>query len=296
METTQKQIVLGILAHVDSGKTTLSEAMLYRTGAIRKLGRVDHGDAFLDTDSLEKARGITIFSKQALLKTGSTSITLLDTPGHVDFSTETERTLQVLDYAVLVVSGTDGVQSHTETLWRLLRRYHIPTFVFINKMDLPGPGKEALLGQLSRRLGEGFVDFGAPQAERDEALALCDERLMETMLDAGGLDAEMKALCQEEYTALKKQLEELEQEPESDVLLETLVQTDERNRILWRCMDELAPAYREALYLVYFEGMRHAEAAAVMRKTEKQIADLVYRGRASLRKTLEREGITTWYI
>ena len=145
METTQKQIVLGILAHVDSGKTTLSEAMLYRAGAIRKLGRVDHGDAFLDTDSLEKARGITIFSKQALLKTGSTNITLLDTPGHVDFSTETERTLQVLDYAVLVISGTDGVQSHTETLWRLLRRYHIPTFVFINKMDLPGADRAALL-------------------------------------------------------------------------------------------------------------------------------------------------------
>ena len=122
METTQKQIVLGILAHVDSGKTTLSEAMLYRAGAIRKLrrlGRVDHRDAFLDTDSLEKARGITIFSKQALLTAGNTAITLLDTPGHVDFSTETERTLQVLDYAVLVVSGTDGVQSHNETLWRL---------------------------------------------------------------------------------------------------------------------------------------------------------------------------------
>lgn len=125
METTHKQIVLGILAHVDSGKTTLSEAMLYRSGAIRKLGRVDHKDAFLDTDTLEKARGITIFSKQALLTAGNTDITLLDTPGHVDFSTETERTLQVLDYAVLVVSGTDGVQSHTETLWRLLRRYHV---------------------------------------------------------------------------------------------------------------------------------------------------------------------------
>ena len=189
-EKSEKQLVVGILAHVDSGKTTLSEAMLYRAGSIRRLGRVDNKDAFLDTDTLEKARGITIFSKQALLKTGHTSITLLDTPGHVDFSTETERTLQVLDYAVLVVSGTDGVQSHTETLWRLLRRYHIPTFVFLNKMDLPGPGKEALLGQLSRRLGEGFVDFGAPQTERDEALALCDERLMETMLDAGGLTAE----------------------------------------------------------------------------------------------------------
>lgn len=178
-EKSEKQLVVGILAHVDSGKTTLSEAMLYRTGSIRKLGRVDNKDAFLDTDTLEKARGITIFSKQALLKTGSTNITLLDTPGHVDFSTETERTLQVLDYAVLVISGTDGVQSHTETLWRLLRRYHIPTFVFINKMDLPGPGKEALLSQLSHRLGDGFVDFGAEQAERDEALALCDERLME---------------------------------------------------------------------------------------------------------------------
>ena len=188
-EKSEKQLVVGILAHVDSGKTTLSEAMLYRAGSIRKLGRVDNKDAFLDTDTLEKARGITIFSKQALLKTGSTNITLLDTPGHVDFSTETERTLQVLDYAVLVISGTDGVQSHTETLWRLLRRYHIPTFVFINKMDLPGPGKEALLSQLSHRLGDGFVDFGAEQAERDEALALCDERLMEKMLDAGSLTA-----------------------------------------------------------------------------------------------------------
>ena len=176
METTHKQIVLGILAHVDSGKTTLSEAMLYRSGAIRKLGRVDHKDAFLDTDTLEKARGITIFSKQALLTAGNTDITLLDTPGHVDFSTETERTLQVLDYAVLVVSGTDGVQSHTETLWRLLRRYHVPTFVFVNKMDLPGKSREELLAQLNHRLGEGFVAFDVPQADRDEALALCDEK------------------------------------------------------------------------------------------------------------------------
>ena len=185
MEQEHKQLVIGILAHVDSGKTTLSEAMLYGTGTIRKLGRVDHKDAFLDTDALEKARGITIFSKQALFTAGNTDFTLLDTPGHVDFSTETERTLQVLDYAVLVISGTDGVQSHTETLWRLLRRYRIPTFVFVNKMDLPGPGREALLTQLNRRLGDGFVDFGAEQADRDEALALCDERLMETMLDRG---------------------------------------------------------------------------------------------------------------
>ena len=192
MESTRKQIVLGILAHVDSGKTTLSEAMLYRAGVTRRLGRVDHKDAFLDTDALEKARGITIFSKQALLTAGDTGITLLDTPGHVDFSTETERTLQVLDYAVLVVSGTDGVQSHTETLWRLLRRYHVPTFVFVNKMDLPGMERQELLAQLNRRLGEGFVDFGAEQADRDEALALCDENLMDRMLDAGQLqDADL---------------------------------------------------------------------------------------------------------
>ena len=192
MESTRKQIVLGILAHVDSGKTTLSEAMLYRAGVTRRLGRVDHKDAFLDTDALEKARGITIFSKQALLTAGDTDITLLDTPGHVDFSTETERTLQVLDYAVLVVSGTDGVQSHTETLWRLLRRYHVPTFVFVNKMDLPGMERQELLAQLNRRLGEGFVDFGAEQADRGEALALCDENLMDRMLDAGQLqDADL---------------------------------------------------------------------------------------------------------
>ena len=192
MESTRKQIVLGILAHVDSGKTTLSEAMLYHAGVTRRLGRVDHKDAFLDTDALEKARGITIFSKQALLTAGDTDITLLDTPGHVDFSTETERTLQVLDYAVLVVSGTDGVQSHTETLWRLLRRYHVPTFVFVNKMDLPGMERQELLAQLNRRLGEGFVDFGAEQADRDEALALCDENLMDRMLDAGQLqDADL---------------------------------------------------------------------------------------------------------
>ena len=193
-QNTPKRLVVGILAHVDSGKTTLSEAMLYRSGTIRKLGRVDHKDAFLDTDALEKARGITIFSKQALLSVKNTAVTLLDTPGHVDFSTETERTLQVLDYAVLVISGTDGVQSHTETLWRLLRRYRVPTFVFINKMDLPGPGREALLAQLTHRLGEGFVDFGTDADARNEALALCDERLMEAVLENGALsDAQITA-------------------------------------------------------------------------------------------------------
>ena len=188
MQAQTKSIVLGVLAHVDSGKTTLSEAMLYRAGVIRKLGRVDHRDAFLDTDALERARGITIFSKQALLDAGQTHITLLDTPGHVDFSAEAERTLQVLDYAVLVISGPGGVQSHTETLWQLLRRYRIPTFVFINKMDLPGPTRAELLEQLNRRLGEGFVDFGADPAARDEALALCDERLMDAWLEQGALE------------------------------------------------------------------------------------------------------------
>ena len=188
MQAQTRSIVLGVLAHVDSGKTTLSEAMLYRAGVIRKLGRVDHRDAFLDTDALERARGITIFSKQALLDAGQTHITLLDTPGHVDFSAEAERTLQVLDYAVLVISGPGGVQSHTETLWQLLRRYRIPTFVFVNKMDLPGPTRAELLEQLNRRLGEGFVDFGADCAARDEALALCDERLMDAWLEQGALE------------------------------------------------------------------------------------------------------------
>ncbi len=183
----KKRLVVGMLAHVDSGKTTLAEAMLYRAGAIRKLGRVDHGDAFLDTDRLEKERGITIFSKQALLETEHCGITLLDTPGHADLSPEMERTLQVLDYAILVVSGTEGVQSHTETLWRLLRRYHIPTFLFINKMDLPAPQREQLLAALARSLGDGFVDFSATDAQRDEALAVCDEHLMERYLDAGAL-------------------------------------------------------------------------------------------------------------
>ena len=146
-----KQLVIGVLAHVDAGKTTLSEALLYTAGAIPTLGRVDHRDAYLDTHDLERARGITIFSKQALFRTEGMAVTLLDTPGHVDFSTEMERTLQVLDYAILVISATDGVQAHTETLWRLLRRNHIPTFLFVTKMDLPNPGREAP----SRRPAEG---------------------------------------------------------------------------------------------------------------------------------------------
>lgn len=160
-----KRICVGLLAHVDAGKTTLSEAMLYTGGMIRKLGRVDRGDAFLDTYELEKKRGITIFSKQAVLSWNNMAVTLLDTPGHVDFSAEMERTLQVLDYAVLVISGSDGVQSHTRTLWRLLARYDIPVFIFVNKMDLAEERKEELLSELKDKLDGSCVEFGSADKE-----------------------------------------------------------------------------------------------------------------------------------
>ncbi len=175
----------GLLAHVDAGKTTLSEALLYVSGARRTLGRVDHRDAFLDTHSLERARGITIFSKQALLETRTRMVTLVDTPGHVDFSAEAERTLPVLDCAVLVISGTDGVQAHTLTLWRLLERYHVPTFLFINKMDLPGMEKEKLLAQLQDQLSAGCMDFGTGFDAIAENAAMCDEALLENYLETG---------------------------------------------------------------------------------------------------------------
>ena len=184
-----KQICIGILAHVDAGKTTLSEALLYRAGAIRRLGRVDHQDAFLDTDAMERQRGITIFSKQAVLELGDTRITLLDTPGHVDFSAEMERTLQVLDCAVLVISGTDGVQGHTRTLWDLLERYQVPTFLFINKMDLAGADRGALLAHLKDKLSHGCVDFGNPETCMEEA-AVCDETALERYLDTDTLPDE----------------------------------------------------------------------------------------------------------
>ena len=188
-----KRLVIGILAHVDSGKTTLAEAMLYRAGVLRKLGRVDHRDAFLDTDAMERARGITIFAKQAVLDLPAdaagleeTRLTLLDTPGHVDFSAEAERTLQVLDYAILVVSGTDGVQAHTQTLWNLLARYRVPTFVFVNKMDLPGADRAVRLRELRGRFGDGCVDFGPDaEADRAEALAMASETLMAEVLADG---------------------------------------------------------------------------------------------------------------
>ena len=174
-----KKILVGILAHVDSGKTTLSEAMLYHSGAISKLGRVDSKNSFLDTFSLERSRGITIFSKQALLKYKETDITLIDTPGHVDFSAETERTLQVLDYAILVISATDGVQSHTQTLWKLLAKYKVPCFIFVNKTDLDGADRDVVLYQLKSKLSDGCVDFTLPDDELNENIALCDDVLLE---------------------------------------------------------------------------------------------------------------------
>ena len=190
-----KRICIGILAHVDAGKTTLCEAMLYRSGALRALGRVDHGDAFLDTQALERERGITIFSKQAIMALDGTELVLLDTPGHVDFSSEMERTLQVLDYAVLLISGTDGVQGHTRTLWGLLRRYQIPTFLFVNKMDLPACDRAALMRELQDAFGEGCVDFSQPREARDEALAVLDDTLTERYLQTGALtDAQITQL------------------------------------------------------------------------------------------------------
>ena len=185
-----KKLVLGIFAHVDAGKTTLSEAMLYRTGTRRTLGRVDHANAFLDTDVQERERGITIFSKQALLSVGDLSVTLLDTPGHVDFSAEAERTLSVLDCAILVISGTDGIQGHTRTLWRLLSRYRVPVFVFVNKMDLAGADRDRILEELHTQFGDRCIAFDTPRSERDEAVAVCDEGALDQFLDCGEVSDE----------------------------------------------------------------------------------------------------------
>lgn len=185
-----KKLVIGILAHVDAGKTTLSEGMLYLSGKIAKLGRVDNKDAYLDTYELERARGITIFSKQAIFDIGDTQITLLDTPGHVDFSAEMERTLQVLDYAILVVSGADGVQGHTRTLWRLLSLYRIPVFLFVNKMDQSGTDQDKLMEEIKKQLDEGCIEFGQPEPDGfDDQLAMCDEHMMEAYLETGRMEA-----------------------------------------------------------------------------------------------------------
>lgn len=191
LENTNK-LTIGILAHVDAGKTTLAESILYLTGSIRKLGRVDHQDAFLDTYELERERGITIFSKQAELRLGEREVTLLDTPGHVDFSAEMERTLQVLDYAILVISGADGVQGHVQTLWRLLKQYEIPVFLFINKMDQPDTNENALMEELTKRLDEKCINFsaGLETEEAKENLAVCDEAVLEHYLESGEIQKE----------------------------------------------------------------------------------------------------------
>lgn len=183
-----KKIVVGVLAHVDSGKTTFSEALMYCSGAISKLGRVDHRNSFLDTFSLERSRGITIFSKQAVLRCKDTLCTLIDTPGHVDFSAETERTLGILDYAVLIVSGTDGVQGHTMTLWKLLKKYNVPCFIFVNKMDLFGADKNDLISELRSKLSDRIVDFTDRTSDDfTESLALCDEALLEIYDESGSI-------------------------------------------------------------------------------------------------------------
>ena len=192
-ENKEKQhICIGLLAHVDAGKTTLAESLLYHTGAIRKMGRVDHQNAFLDTYELERARGITIFSKQAGFTLGDREVVLLDTPGHVDFSAEMERTLQILDYAVLIIGGTDGVQGHVETLWRLLRQYKIPVFLFINKMDQDGADPAEIRKELQGRLDEKCIDFTASQSQEEfmENLAMCDETVLETYLEEGEISKE----------------------------------------------------------------------------------------------------------
>ena len=188
--TGKRVLNVGLLAHVDAGKTTLSESILYQSGAIRNLGRVDHQDAFLDTDEMERERGITIFSKQAVLTWKDTEITLLDTPGHVDFSAEMERVLQVLDCAVLVISGADGVQGHTETLWKLVTRYGIPVFLFVNKMDQEGTDCGKLLAELKSRFSEGCIDFGRVETGAEEVIeeiAVCDEQTMEEYLEKGSV-------------------------------------------------------------------------------------------------------------
>lgn len=194
-----KHIVAGIVAHVDAGKTTLSEAMLYKSGALRKIGRVDNGDAFLDSDKLEKQRGITIFSHQASLKYNNLELTMLDTPGHVDFASQTEQVLSVLDYAILVISATDGIQGYTRTLWRLLQRYNVPTFIFVNKMDAVGADKERVLAQLKDGLSAGCVDFNESLSDESyEEIAMQDDDVLEQFLDSGKItDDEVKQLIKD---------------------------------------------------------------------------------------------------
>ena len=189
MNKDKKNVCIGLLAHVDAGKTTLSEALLYQAGVLKNLGRVDKGDAYLDTFAMEKERGITIFSKQAVFLWEDMQVTLLDTPGHIDFSAEMERTLQVLDYAVLVISGPDGVQGHTQTLWKLLEKYQIPVFIFVNKMDQPGTEKEFILGELQAKLNSSVTDFSDLQSEEFyEQVSLCEEEMLNQYLEQGEVE------------------------------------------------------------------------------------------------------------
>ena len=184
-----KNLIVGLLAHVDAGKTTLSEALLYESGKLKKIGRVDNKDAFLDTDEMERERGITIFSKQAAISFEEMQITLMDTPGHVDFSAEMERTLQVLDYAILIISAADGVQAHTRTLWRLLKRYKIPTFLFVNKMDQTEKEEEELITNLQDNLDNGCVSFKKQEGEEFfDTVSMCDEEIMEEFLTTGQIE------------------------------------------------------------------------------------------------------------
>ena len=218
----KKHISVGLLAHVDAGKTTLSEALLYCSGAKRTLGRVDHRDAFLDTHDLERQRGITIFSKQAILETANLEVTLVDTPGHADLAAEAERVLGILDCAVLVISGTDGVQAHTLTLWRLLRKHNIPVFLFINKMDLPGVDRQKILSQLQEKLSPGCIDLSAAPEVVAETATLCDDRLLEHYLETGTVPQAELARCVEEGTIFPCCFGSALKTYGVDVLLETL--------------------------------------------------------------------------
>ncbi|MCL2166918.1 MAG: GTP-binding protein, partial [Clostridiales bacterium] len=189
---TGPHLVIGMLAHVDAGKTTLTEAMLYQSGFLKRLGRVDHRDAFLDHDELERKRGITIFAKQAVMTLGDMTLTLLDTPGHADFSTEAERTLQVLDYAILVINASDGVQGHTATLWKLLEAYAIPCFVFVNKTDLPGADPEKIITELKNKLHSGCVSFtNRDRRSLEEEVAMCGEAALAQFLEQGKVAGDM---------------------------------------------------------------------------------------------------------
>ena len=218
----KKHISVGLLAHVDAGKTTLSEALLYCSGAKRTLGRVDHRDAFLDTHDLERQRGITIFSKQAILETPKLEITLVDTPGHADLAAEAERVLGILDCAVLVISGTDGVQAHTLTLWRLLRKHNIPVFLFINKMDLPGVDRQKILSQLQEKLSPGCIDLSAAPEVVAETATLCDDQLLEHYLETGTVPQVEIARCVAEGTLFPCCFGSALKTYGVDVLLETL--------------------------------------------------------------------------